>query len=297
MAVAATAIRRVILAGLCLVAACDAAPPPASVEAERPARIVTLSPHLAELVFAAGAGQRLVGVSAYSDFPDEVRGLPRVGDAFLVDQEQLQLLSPDLVLAWASGTPERTIDQLRERGFRVEILRTRNLADVASALEQIGRLAGTAARASAAAERYRAGLSQLRAAHGDRDPIRVFYQISSRPIYTVNGSHYVSELIDICGGTNVFEDLGEFAPMISEEAVLAKDPEVMLTGGTNDEATAGGPFDQWLHWEDLSAVRWRNLSVIDANLLGRATPRLLLAGEAVCAALDSGRRRRAAAEV
>ena len=190
-----------------------------------------------------------------------------------------------------------TVDRLRERGFLVAVLQTARLADVATALEEIGRLSGSEAKAAAAAERYREGLSRLRDDHADRAPIRVFYQISSRPIFTVNGSHYVSELIDICGGTNVFEDLGELAPMISEEAVLARDPEIMLTGGVMGTDEPDEPFAQWLRWTEMAAVRWQNLSVIDANLLGRATPRLLQAGKAVCSALDEGRERRARAEV
>lgn len=260
-------------------------------------RIVTLAPHLAELVFEAGAGELLVGVSAFSDFPQAVRRLPVVGDAFLVDQEQLSLLAPDMVLAWASGTPDRTVKWLRERGFRVEVLRTRSLADVANALDEIGRLTGSQATATAASGRFRAAIAGLRETHSNRDPVRVFYQISSRPIYTVNGSHYISELIELCGGVNIFEELSELAPMISEEAVVARNPELMLTGGSGSEESGGEFFADWLRWDDMAAIRLNNLSVVDGALIGRATPRLVTAGEAVCRAIDEGRERRAAAGI
>lgn len=260
---------------------------------KKPLRIVTLAPHLAELVYEAGAGNRLVGVSAYSDFPDPVRDLPVVGDAFLVDQEQLELLAPDLILAWASGTPDRTVVRLRKQGFRVEVLRTESLEDIAAALISIGRLTGTESLAEQSATAFSADIERLRRTHADRESIRVFYQISTRPIYTVSGSHYISELIELCGGVNIFDDLGELAPMISEEAVLARDPELMLAGSAGGGADE--TFSEWLRWREMAAVRFGNLSVVDAALIGRATTRLAQAGDAVCAALDGGRQRRAVA--
>ncbi|MDH3410224.1 MAG: cobalamin-binding protein, partial [Gammaproteobacteria bacterium] len=93
-------------------------------------------------MFAAGAGDTLVGVSAYSDYPDEAKQLPIIGDAFVVDQEQLAVLQPDLLLVWQSGTPEHVVDELRGAGYRVEVIRTRTLADVAAAIRRIGDLTG-----------------------------------------------------------------------------------------------------------------------------------------------------------
>ena len=83
-------------------------------------RVVTLAPNLAELVYAAQAGDKLVGISAYTDYPPAAAELPIISDAFLVDQEQLALVRPDLLLAWENGTPAHVIDQLRQAGFRVE---------------------------------------------------------------------------------------------------------------------------------------------------------------------------------
>lgn len=255
-------------------------------------RIVTLAPHLAELVHAAGAGDLLVGVSAYTNYPEAVRRLPQVGDAFMIDQERLMLLRPDVLLAWESGTPGHLVDELRERGFRVEVIRTRGLADVAGALTAIGRITGGETRAAAAAREYLERIERLRAANTDARPIRVFYQVSARPVYTVNGSHYISELIEICGGDNVFADLDNLAPLVSEEAVLARNPEVMLAGrppGAADE------FDEWRRWRQLAANRLDNFYTVPADLVGRPTPRLVDAGDAICAALDAARAHRSRA--
>lgn len=251
--------------------------------------IVTLAPHLAELVHTAGAGDYLVGVSAYSDYPADVRTLPQVGDAFLVDQERLAVLAPDLVLAWASGTPAATVDELRRQGYRVEVLRTQGLADVAAALRRIGRLMGTGETADAAADRFEHRLRRLRQAGGER--IRVFYQIAARPLYTVNGGHYVSELIELCGGRNVFADIGDLAAIVAEEAVLARDPEMFLAGGRSAEDAASA-FSIWQRWDGLAANRYGNFFVVDPNLLGRATTRLAEAGRRICDHIDHARAQR-----
>jgi iron complex transport system substrate-binding protein len=253
-------------------------------------RVVTLAPNLAELMFAAQAGDQLVGVSAYTDYPPAAAGLPIVGDSFLVDQEQLALLRPDLLLAWENGTPGHVIDQLRAAGFRVEIISTNSLDDVATALEIIGQLTGNPQPARVAAAAYRQQVQALAERYSGAAPVRVFYQISSRPLYTVNGAHYISELIALCGGRNIFDDLGELAPMVDVEAVISRNPEAMLAAVDSTQAA----FDVWDPWPDLAANRYGNRFFIPAAEIGRATPRLVAAGEAVCEALARARRNRQA---
>ncbi|HEX7061559.1 MAG TPA: cobalamin-binding protein [Woeseiaceae bacterium] len=281
---------------LALAGACDrpgGEPPEAA--APGPAaglRIVTLAPHLAELVFAVGAGDVLVGVSAYTDRPPEAAALPVVGDAFSLDQERIAMLRPDLLLAWGGGMPARVIEDLRARGFRVEIIETRGLGDVATALERIGELTGHVREAGRVAAEYRADLARLAAEHAAAAPIRVFYQVSVEPLYTVNGAHYASELIESCGGHNVFDDLGRLAPMVDVEAVLARDPEVMLASADNPPDV----FDVWKRWPELAAARYDNFFFLPAGDLARPTPRLVAAGARLCAVLDQARARRALIE-
>jgi len=255
-------------------------------------RIVTLAPHLAELVHVAGAGDQLVGVSAFSNYPEPVTRLPLVGDAFMIDQERLALLEPDLLLAWESGTPAHAVDELRARGYCVEVIPTRGLADVGRALERIGALTGHESVAQAAARHFSDGLAALRARHVDDEPVSVFYQISVQPLYTVNANHYVSELIELCGGQNIFGDLDELAPLVGEESVLARNPEVLLAGSAEMD---GASFEVWSRWPGLAANALGNQFEIPADLLARATPRLLAAGDAICAALATARERRASA--
>jgi len=271
--------------------ACGDAPQP-EVSSQLATRIVTLAPNLTELVFAANAGDKLVGVSAYSDYPAEALELPLVGDAFAVDQEQLALLQPDLLLVWQSGTPAHVVDELIRVGYRVEVIRTRNLDDIAAALRSIGELTGHTEDADRVATEYVEGLQSLADRYRGSASLRVFYQVSKRPLYTINGEHYVSELIEICGGTNVFVDLNDLAPTVDVEAVIERNPEVMLA--TSDAGT--NAFDVWERWPHVAANRYRNQFLMPADEIGRATPRILIAGEAVCNALHTARQRRAAFE-
>ncbi len=283
------------LALLFWIGACVAACSPAATSATASSasstaahRIVTLSPHLAELVFAVGAGERLVGVSAYTDFPGEAARLPVVGDAFNLDQERLALLQPDLLLAWDTGTPAHVVDELRSRGYRVEVVTTTALADIAAALRKIGALTGEADRAAAAAAQFTAGIESIAASSAGAARVSVFYQVDARPLYTINGSHFVGQLIELCGGSNIFADLDGLAPLVSVEAVLERNPEVMLAStDAGDRA-----FDEWDRWPDLAANRYGNRFLMPANDIGRPTPRILRGARAVCEALDQGRQNR-----
>ena len=177
------------------------------------------------------------------------------------------------------------VDELRTRGYRVEFVSTTGLYDVSAALVQIGTLTGREDGAIVAAANYESSLGELAAEHRDRSPVRVFYQVDVRPLYTINGDHYLSQLIDLCGGDNIFADLGNLAPLISVESVLERDPEVILA---SSDAGAQA-FDEWQRWSDMAAVRSDNQFLMPANEIGRATPRLLVGARAVCAALDQGR--------
>lgn len=285
-------IERVALAAtfacyLLIVGGCEQPAAPAGNDAPIQ-RIVTLAPHLSELVFDAGAGDMLVGVSAYSDFPPAVSRIEIVSDAFTVDQERLRLLAPDIVLAWKSGTPSRVVDELRSGGYRVETIASRNLADIAAAIRRIGVLTGRDGNAEKIATEFERNLQSIRDRYGANTPIETFYQVSLKPLYTINGAHYISELIELCGAQNVFSDLNGLAPTVSVEAVVASDPEAILASSA-DGAEA---FVEWRRWPHLRANRYENYFTINADEIGRPTTRLIAAANSLCEHLETARERR-----
>jgi iron complex transport system substrate-binding protein len=250
-------------------------------------RIVSLAPHLTELTFAAGAGDRLVGTVEFSDQPAEARAVPRIGDAFRVDFERLLALRPDAVLVWNTGTPAATIERLEALHLPVVRLTTQRLADIPDALRRIGELAGTQSEAAQAADRFERDVAALRAEYRDRRVVSVFLQVNERPLYTVNGRHIMSELVELCGGRNVFADLTDLAPAIGVEAVIAADPEVILAA-VNDAEDARA---QWRKFRHIRAVSAGNVHVLPADDVSRATTRLVVGGREVCRTLDTARAR------
>lgn len=249
-------------------------------------RVIALSPHLAELTCAAGACDKLVGTVAWSDFPESVKRLPQVGDAWAVSVERVVGLRPDLVLAWEGGTPRETIERLRGLHLRVEAVAIRRLDEVPAALRTIGGWVGSAASAERAAADYTRRLRQLRRAHASDASVRVLYQIESNPPYSVNRDSPISEAIALCGGANLFADLPTLAAPVDREAILARDPQAVLYTKQDDVAAIR---DFWRRSPPVSATRLGALYALDGNLLDRATPRLLDGVEQVCAALSDAR--------
>ncbi len=254
--------------------------------AERP-RIVSLAPNITEIAYASGAGPALVGTVEYSDYPDAARELPRVGDGWQVDVERVLALRPDLVLAWASGTPQATIEKLGAVGLRVESVETRRLADVPKALRRLGSLAGNPTEAEAAAAEFESEIRHLRQLHSGARTVSVFIEIDDEPLYTVGGQHVISEIVTLCGGRNVFADLHQVAPSVDLESVLARDPQVIVS--TDD--TIADPAAAWRRWPHLAAVRAGAIYSLPADLVARATPRLAKGVALTCVALDDARRR------
>lgn len=270
------------LALFALLCACDR---PTATPAGESLRIVTLAPHLTELVYAAGAGEYLVGVSAYSDYPPEALELPVISDAFTVDQEQLAILAPTLILAWDGGNPVPLIDELSQSGYRVEAIRSHSLADIPMAIERIGELTGRTGKANAIAREFRQDIAALRDAHAALPQVSVFYQISTRPLYTIGGTHYISDIIELCGGRNVFDDLSELAPAVSVEAVIDRNPDAMLAAHVDGENI----FEVWDRWPHLVANQTGNRFTVDADSIGRPSLRLVAAAMTICEHLVTGR--------
>lgn len=254
------------------------------------ARVITLAPHLAELVFAAGAGDALLATVEYSDYPPDAAALPRIGDAFRFDLERILALRPDLLLAWDSGNPAPALARLDELGLPVWRVEIRRPDDLAPVLRAIGRATGRERPARATAESVEAALARLRERYADRAPVSYFYQVAERPLYTVNGEHLISQGLALCGGVNVFAGLDSLAPQVAHEAVLLADPRALIAPRIS---AADRPLDHWLAWPRLRAVREDSLLYLPADEISRATPRMLDSVALACKLLDGLRRNQA----
>lgn len=253
-------------------------------------RIVSLAPNITENLFSAGAGDRLVGAVDYSDYPDAAKRLPSVGAYSSPDLEAIVALKPDLVVAWQSGNPAATLDKLKALGLTLYRAEAGRLDDIPDSIEKLGRLAGSEATAIPTADRLRQRLTQLKARHGARPQVAVFYQIWHQPLLTIGGGQVISDAIRLCGGRNVFADLAGKSPAVNIEAVLAANPEVIVASGMGLGTPIG--LDDWRRWTRLTASRRNNLFFIHPDLLQRATPRLLEGVEQLCGHLETARRRR-----
>lgn len=249
-------------------------------------RIVTLAPHLAEIAFAAGAGARLAGVARFSDFPEAVTRLPQVGDGARVDLERIIALKPDLILAWQSGNQAADISRLEKLGFPVFVTEPLRLTDVPRLLRAVGTLAGTLPAAEQAVGEYTNNIKEIQNSYGRRPALRVFYEIWHRPLLTVNGAHIISDVINLCGGRNVFAAARVQTPTVSFEAVLAAQPEVIVGGGS---AIAAEEFAAQWRASPVAALRELPVFYVDADTIQRQTPRIVEGARAICEALEKVR--------
>jgi iron complex transport system substrate-binding protein len=253
-----------------------------------PLRIVSLSPGGAEMLFAAGAGSELVATVEYSDVPPAAKRVPRIGDAVAVDLERLVLLHPDVVVAWPSGGNPAQREKIARLGIPLYEQQTSRLAQLADSVRRLGVLAGTQPAAEQAARAIEARLAALEREYGGGNGGRdahpsVLLEVWNRPVYTVGGRHLMSDALNLCGARNVFADLPEPGPVVDVEAVIARDPDIIVAAGPPGESAAW--LGDWKRFPTLAAVRHGRLLAFEDQALSRLGPSVLDATEALCRAL------------
>jgi len=259
---------------------------------ERPAqRIVSLAPHVTELLFAAGAGEKIVGASEYSDYPEEAKRLPRVASSGTVNLEMVLALKPDLVVAWRLEATSAALTRLESLGVPVFYSEPHRLAQIPDAIEALGELAGTGATAKPLARSLRADIARIESDYSQRRTITVFYQISERPLMTLGGGHFVSDAIDLCGGRNIFAGSTVMAPMVNLESVIAADPMAILTARPDPRDRSWEAY--WRRFPGLFAVELDNLYAVPTNEMHRHGPRAIAATRLLCERIDQARVRAA----
>jgi iron complex transport system substrate-binding protein len=262
----------------------------ARVTLRQPARrVISMAPHVTELLFAAGGGARVVGAINFSDYPEAAKKVPVVGSSSQLDMERVLALKPDLLVVWQSGNTERQLEQLRQTGIPIFYSEPTRLEQVATSLTRFGQLLGTGPAADQAAQDFRARIGALEARYARRAPVRVFYQIWDKPLYTLNNTQIASDAMRLCGGVNIFGQLQVKAPVVSTEAVLEQDPEAII-GSVRDDVPEAG-LHLWRAYKGMLAVKRGNLFSPPESLT-RAGPRMVAGVADLCEKLELARQRR-----
>ena len=250
-------------------------------------RVIALSPHLTEHLFAIGAGAKIVGVVSYSDYPAAAKKLPIVGGYTGFDLEKIRTLRPDLIVAWHSGNPAAQFAQVASLGIPIYYSESAQISDIAQTLQRLGTLTGQQVQAEQAAKQFNQRIQQLRQRYATQRKMRAFYQVWDRPLMTINHQQVISSALQVCGGQNVFADLPQLVPTVDDEAVLVKNPEIILTSGAESGAADG--LKRWQRWPRMLAVQRQNLVVLPPDLLSRMGPRFADGTQRLCEAIDRAR--------
>ncbi len=246
-----------------------------------PKRIVSLAPGATAMLWAAGAGSRVVATIEYSGQPASEREIPKIGNATAIDMERLIAAKPDVVVVWPDGNNPAQIATIERLGIPVYEQEAVMLAGIADSVRRLGRLAGTAMIADRAADALQAKLAFLAEKYGyPPHPSTVFLEVWDRPLYTVGGRELMSDALRLCGARNVFGDLPQRAPAIGVEAVIARNPDIIIA------AAPPGKGDSWLaawrQFPSLKAVKTGRMMTFEDQRLAGLGPGAIDAATALC---------------
>lgn len=250
-------------------------------------RIVSLSPHLTELIYSAGAGDKLVGVVEYSDYPEEATEKPIIGRYNAINLEAIIKLQPDLIISWKSGNRIQDIERLKQFGFNVWQTDIEQLHDIPKIIQQIGHRSGTSLSANKQSQYLQSLIAQAKQQYSQRRPVKTFYQIWNKPLMTINNKQYISMAMQICGADNSFKNLPLLASEVSLESVLAAEPELILVGG--EKSHQANWISEWQTYKTLNAVRNGQVYALDNDQYQRPTARLIEGLKPLCEVIDQAR--------
>jgi iron complex transport system substrate-binding protein len=246
-------------------------------------RIVSLAPNLTEIIFAAGAGKYLVGVSSFSDYPKAAKNIPIVDTFNDLDVEKIVSLHPDLVIGWQGGDPLKQLYQLRKLGIPVYVESFSKITDIPKNILTIGKLAGTDITARQAANKFMRTFAKLKHNYAHKKPVKVFYELSLQPLMTLNDRSLVGQVIHLCGGKNIFATTRTLAPHVNVASVLAADPQLIFVSKQTSDVQA---IKSWNAYQQLTAAQKHHIFTIDSNRLERYGPRILEGAQQMCADID-----------
>jgi len=255
--------------------------------AESTQRIIALSPHSVEMLFAIGAGDRIVATLEYSDYPEQALSIPRIGNFTGIQIEKVVALQPDIIIAWKTGNKSTDIDKLQSLGLKVFFTQPKDIPAISDELIRLGELTGLQENARIAADKVAARYQQIKQRYSNKQKVSVFYQLWHNPLRTVGPDNWNQSLIDDCNGSVLFENAETPYPVVSLENVLLKNPQVIII--PHHSGDIGAKTEIWDRWNKIHAVKNKHIFTIDGDLLHRFGPRAIDGLEQLCQAIDSAR--------
>lgn len=238
------------------------------------------------MMYAIEMGHKIVATVSYSDYPEQARKIPRLGSFENTKLESVLAYKPDLILAWNSGNNLEQLKVMERFGLKVYRDHPKTMQDVAHTLHNIGLLTGSQVSGKVASD-FLNKLDSLKIKYKDRKPIRVFYQFWDKPIYTINGQHFINDVLSLCGLQNVFSDMIQLSATVDREAIISANPDVIIAAGMKGIHAAW--LAEWKSWKEINAVAYNNLFSINPDWLHRHTPRMLIAAKYICEYADQAR--------
>lgn len=254
-------------------------------------RVISLAPHITENLYSVGAGKQIIAAVSFSDYPAAAKSLPRVGDFANLNIERILSLKPDLVVAWIDGSSSAQLERLEQLGIPVLRESPDSFTEIANSLRRLGTVTGNDSEAEKVAADLETRVGYLRERFQEQTVLTVFYQLWHQPLITSNSSQLIDRIMRLCGARNIFAERPEIAPRVSIEAVIAADPDVILSGVEKHDPQWR---EHWQRWTQMKAVRHGFLFATDADQVHRATLRAITGAEAVCEQFDQARQKLAA---
>jgi iron complex transport system substrate-binding protein len=246
-----------------------------------PQRIISLAPNVTEILFAIGAGPQLVGAIEPRNYPAAAQQLASVGRYPYLNLEQITKLEPDLIIAWRYGLTSQQFNQLKTLGYSVALVDPKQLTDIAKLINRLGRLTGQQTKAQQLARQFKTQLAELQKNYAGKTPVKVFFELNDTPLTTVNSQQIISQVIELCGGYNIFGTLKIAAPQVNVEEVLARDPAAIIIVQNNPQQ-GQARHQAWQQWSTLSAVKQQHIYLLPADHISRFSPRILLGAKQLC---------------
>lgn len=255
-------------------------------QAEKP-RIITLAPHIVELLFEIEAGSQIIATTEFSDFPEEAKQIPTIGNYLKLDLERIVALKPDLIIAWRDGNPAGDLAKLQKLGFRIEYSNPKELKDIGIELLWLGEVTDNLKVAAQRAEVFNEGLNKLETEFSGQSDMLVFYELWGNPLTTIGPQSWPAKLLQLCGAKNAFAEVNNDYPQVSIEQVLAKKVDVIIQPlSVNQTDKTGYP---WQNWSGIKAVSNEQIIRPDADKIHRMTTRTLQELTILCKEIDKSR--------